>query len=74
MDTLYLRAITINPASDFIPGEQFEIQFQSISGEKISVPGKVKWSYDTPPHGLTKSIGIQILEDNPGYKKLLSSL
>ena len=73
-DSLYLRAITINPASDFTPGEFFEIHFQSHSGEDISLPGKVTWSYDTPPHGLTKSIGIKIQEENPEYDKLFDEL
>jgi hypothetical protein len=73
-DSIYLRAVTINPVSDFIPGEFFEIHFQSNSGENISLPGKVKWSYETPPHGITKSIGIEILEKNPGYEKLFKTL
>jgi len=73
-DSLYLRAVTIDPAFDFIPGEFFEIHFQSNSGEDISLPGKIKWSYDTPPHGLTKSIGIEIQEENSEYEKLFSEL
>ena len=73
-DSIYLRAATINPVSDFIPGEFFEVHFQSNSGEDISLPSKVKWSYDTPPHGITKSIGLEIEEENPKYKKLLSEL
>ncbi len=73
-DSIYLRAITTNPVSDFIPGEFFEIHFRSTSGEDISLPGKIKWSYETPPHGITKSIGLEIQEENPKYKKLLSEL
>ncbi len=73
-DSIYLRAVTINPVSDFIPGEFLEIHFQSNSGEDISLPGKVKWSYETPPHGITKSIGLEILEKNPGYEKLFKTL
>lgn len=73
-DSLYMRAVTINPASDFTPGELFEIHFQSNSGEDISLPGKVKWSYETPPYGLTKSIGIEILEETPGYEKMFNKL
>lgn len=73
-DSIYLRAATINPASDFIPGEFFEIHFQSNSGEDISLPGKITWSYETPPHGITKSIGFEILEENPRYEKLFDEL
>jgi len=73
-DSLYLRAITINPASDFTPGEFFEIRFQSNSGEDISLPGKITWSYETPPYGFTKSIGFEILKEDPGYEKLFNEL
>ena len=73
-DSLYLRAVTINPATDFTPGEFFEIHFQSNSGKDISLPGKVKWSYDTPPHGITKSIWIEIQEENSEYIKLFNKL
>ena len=73
-DGLYLRAVTTDPTFDFAPGDSFEIHFQSNSGEDISLPGKVKWSYETPPHGITKSIGFEILEKNPGYEKLFDDL
>ena len=73
-DSIYLRAATINPASDFIPGEFFEIHFQSHSGADLSLPGKITWSYETPPHGITKSIGFEILEENPRYEKLFDEL
>lgn len=73
-DGLYLRAVTTDSTSDFAPGDSFEIHFQSNSGEDISLPGKVKWSYETPPHGITKSIGFEILEKNPGYEKLFNEL
>ena len=73
-DSLYLRAVKINPASDFTPGEFLEIHLQSNSGEDISLPGKIMWSYDTPPHGLTKSIGIKISEENPDYEELFRNI
>lgn len=73
-DSLYLRAVKINPASDFTPGEFFEVHLQSDSGQDISLPGKVMWSYDTPPHGLTKSIGFEISEDNQEYEELFNTL
>ena len=73
-DSLYMRATTINPADDFTPGDFFEIRFQLNSGEDIALPGKVKWSYDTPPHGITKSIGIELQEENPEYEKLFNKL
>jgi len=73
-DSLYLRAATINPDSNFTPGELFEIHFQSNSGEDLALPGKIMWSYETPPHGITKSIGFEILEENPEYKKMFNEI
>ena len=73
-DSLYLRAVPTNHVSDFMPGVFYEIRLQLNSGENISIPGKVTWSYETPPHGITTSIGIAIEEDNPEYEKLFNEL
>lgn len=73
-DGLYLRAVPLDAASKLTPGEFFEIHLESKSGEDISVPGKLKWFYDTPPYGLTKSLGIEIDKENPEYHKLFNKL
>lgn len=73
-DSIYLRAVPLDAAAGFTAGELFEIHLESVSGEDISVSGKLKWFYDTPPYGVTKSLGIKIEEENTEYKKLFNKL
>ncbi len=73
-DSLYMRAVPMNPVVDFPAGEAVEIKFEPVEGEKINLSCKVKWSYRTPPHGLTNSLGIEIVEGSPVYDKLMNDL
>lgn len=51
-----------------------EIKFSPVPGETLNFPCKLKWTYKTPPHGLTSSMGVQIIEHIPGYKKFFQTL
>ena len=70
-NTLYIRAVLLKPVLDFIPGKTVEIKFEPVEGELINLLCKVIWSYRTPPHGLTNSIGIEIIKRHPTYDKLM---
>ena len=59
---------------DFAPDTCFELKFQLPSGEKQCLNCRVKWSYKTPPHGLTNSIGMQIIDPPLSYKESLKAL
>ena len=51
-----------------------ELSITFPSGEKINITCKVKWSYPTPPHGYTNSLGLGILEKPPEYKLALQTI
>lgn len=44
------------------------------SGEKINLTCRVKWSYETPPHGYTNSLGLEIIETPSEYIEALKTL
>ncbi len=44
------------------------------SGGKINLTCRVKWSYQTPPHGYTNSLGLEIIEKPPEYNEALETL
>ena len=71
---LYVIAHPLNKAIDFHSGTELNLKFQLSSGEIVNLPCKVKWSYKTPPHGLTFSIGTEIMEPSQEYKEYLKSL
>ncbi|RJQ50198.1 MAG: PilZ domain-containing protein [Nitrospiraceae bacterium] len=61
-------------SSEFTVGAPIEVRFQPPSGEKQALPCRIKWSYLTPPHGFTSSIGMEIIAPPLKYTKLLESV
>lgn len=50
-----------------------EIRFESPAGEKLNLHCLVKWSYKTPPHGLTNSVGMTIIDPPLTYIETLKT-
>ena len=71
---LYMIAIPTKQTIDFTPGILHEMTLRASSGETISVHCKLQWSYETPPYGLTKSIGMEILDPSPEFRLFLATL
>jgi hypothetical protein len=61
-------------AKNLSPGTEFQVKFQPDAGEALNLDCRLKWSYDTPPHGITNSIGMEILNQPKQYKTFLESL
>ncbi len=67
----------VNPSKtliDFTARTKLELKFQLPSGESLNLPCQVKWLYKTPPHGLTYSMGMEILKQSPEYIEYFSAL
>ena len=62
------------PIIELAPDSPLTLKLQSPSGETLNLRGRVVWSYKTPPHGITDSIGIEIIEPSEEYKALLRDL
>ncbi|RJQ56495.1 MAG: PilZ domain-containing protein [Nitrospiraceae bacterium] len=56
------------------PDTIIALRFQSPSGEKYDLNCRLKWSYQTPPHGFTNSLGMEIIDPPLLYKELLDTL
>ena len=70
----YIVMATSQPSLNFSADTHLELRFRMPSGEKISLQCKVKWSYQTPPHGYTNSVGLEIIEKPPEYNEALKTL
>ena len=68
-----VAASTGNP-NIFSPAISLELKFKFPSGEKQVLNCRVKWSYLTPPHGFTNSIGLEIINPPLSYKNKLKDL
>jgi hypothetical protein len=53
---------------------ELQVKFQPDSGEALNLNCKLKWAYDTPPYGITNSVGMEILNQSTQYKSFLESL
>jgi hypothetical protein len=56
-------------AIDFAPRTKLEIKFQTPLGETLNLHCELKWlhTYNNPPHGITNSMGIEIIDAPPEY-------
>ena len=61
-------------AKYLLPGTEFQVKFQPDSGEALNLNCKLMWSYETPPYGITHSVGMEILNQPTLYKSFLDSL
>lgn len=50
------------------------VKFQPLFEEALRLQCKIKWSYKTPPHGLTNSIGMEVIHPHPTYEEFLKNL
>ncbi|RJQ20039.1 MAG: PilZ domain-containing protein [Nitrospiraceae bacterium] len=73
-DGVYLITTSAKSPIDLAPNTALELRFQLPSGEKQSLHCVVKWSYKTPSHGLTSSIGMKIINPPETYKHSLRTL
>ena len=70
---VYVVTAPTRSTRDFAPDSALELRFKFPSGEKLNLHCIVKWSYSTPPHGLTNSIGLQIIDPPLTYKEFLKT-
>jgi hypothetical protein len=61
-------------ARNLAPGTEFNVKFQPETGEAMHLNCRLKWSYEIPPHGITNSIGMEILNQPVQYKTFLENL
>ncbi len=68
--------VTAPPKSEkvFFPGTEIEIRFRLPSEEKLALRCTIKWSYLTPPHGYTFSLGLKIKDPPLTYHEALNAL
>lgn len=71
---IYVVTAPTKSEKDLFPGTELEIRFRLPSGEKMQLHCVVKWSYLTPPHGYTFSMGLNITDPPLTYQETLNSL
>lgn len=71
---MYIVTASSKSSYDFAPASIFYLRFNLPSGDKMELRCSVIWSYPTPPHRYTKSIGLEIIDPPPSYLEALKAL
>ncbi len=71
---LYVTTAPLKSPIDFSPDTLLELRFKLMSGEKLNLQCMVKWSYQTPPHGFTNSLGLEVMDPPQAYMEFLENL
>ncbi|MHA2219579.1 MAG: hypothetical protein ACXACY_27040, partial [Candidatus Hodarchaeales archaeon] len=64
----------MNCATDFLKEAKHELKIHISSGDTIKLNCIRKWSSSISPQGLTKEIGLEIIDPPKQYKEFLSTL
>jgi len=70
----YVVTAPAKSSLDFSPHSPVALRFQFPSGERLDLHCTIKWSYATPPHGYTHSIGLEIIDPPLTYQETLTTL
>ena len=71
---IYLVTPSARSGEELAPGTLLALRFRFLSGEEMALHCRVKWSYQTPPHGYTDSIGLEIIDPPLTYTGILKTL
>ncbi len=71
---IYIITSYSKTVSDFQPDTGIKLLFQFPNGERQCLDCKVKWHYKTPPHGVTNSVGMEVIDPPQSYLKSLNTL
>ena len=70
----YIITASAENTSAFSSDTVLQLKFHFPSGEAQLLHCKIKWSYLTPPHGFTNSMGLEIIDPPFSYQGQLKSL
>jgi hypothetical protein len=73
-DGLFMRTFPLESDMDISTGSIVQVKLDPPGKDSVCLNCRVKWVYKTPPHKLTNSVGMEILDALPNYKELLKDL
>lgn len=73
-DGAYLVTGPVKIPMEFAPDLFLALKFHVPTGETLDLHCRIKWSYPTPPHGYTHSIGVEIIAPPLIYMEILKNL
>ncbi len=71
---IFIEATHLITGIEFSNWKTIKLKFRPPLRETLSVQCEVKWSHKTPPFGLTKSIGLEIIDTPPEYEEFFKTV
>jgi len=71
---IYMITAPARKEIDYTPGMMVDLKFHLKSDETLNLNCKVIWSYKTPPHGITNSVGLEIIDPPLKYLEFVRTL
>ena len=71
---IYLITAPVPPSRTLNPDTTIKLKFKMPSGEKLDLSCNIKWAFQTPPHGYTNSIGLEIIDAPLTYIDQLNNI
>jgi len=71
---LYLVTAPSDTSIEFTPESPVEVKFELPEGKKVTLNCIIKWTYKTPPHGITESMGVEVIDPPPLFKEIFRSI
>jgi len=59
---IYVVTAPFEPSNGLNPDTTIKLKFKMPSGEKHDLNCNVKWAFQTPPHGYTSRVGLEIID------------
>ena len=73
-DGVFMRTLPLGFEPNLYIGLVVQVKLEPPGKGTVCLNCRVKWIYKTPPHKLTNSVGMEILDALPNYKELLKDL
>ncbi len=73
-NSVYFLSGPTRLSTKFHPGTDLKLILFPPSDFPVQMDGTVRWSYKTPPHGFTNSVGIEINNPPTEYTNILDTL
>jgi len=59
--------VSLKTETEFKPQETLDLKFEPYPGETVNLSCRIQWSRQTPPHRLSKRLGLEIID--PSWDK-----
>lgn len=73
-DGMHMRLTPSNTAKNLSLNSNLKIEFKVSAKQSFLLSCRKKWAFNTPPHGVVKSVGLEITNPSIDFKNFVKTL